>query len=211
MEIDGAIFQQKPAGVYGETDTAPHGVELVPATSLQHRRLSAQPEFVYYLPYLPMALCQSAPDVIAEYAYATNKHIRITHWELDQLLVPGLMKRQIQTNHIFGIAASEAVAFFNFANGIIIQDPVSQAFFRIFVDASTMIEPSVSLAQPAEKILANQVLVYSFAVQTAEALYRLRTDPKNPKSFQVVRVNQKDRQLWAMMMRFWNEDESPIQ
>ena len=200
-QINPAINQHRP-GVYGEVDRAGFGVELVPAKTSQHRRLSMQSEFVYYLPFLPLAICPDAPDVMAEYVQTMDIWIKVTHWSIDHQLVPSLIKREINTANIFGLPVQHAWGFFNFANGIIIRDTKSNAVYRILVQPQPIIEPAVSMARPAEKLLANRVVVHTFAVQTTDHLYSLLPDTKNPKQFRVVQQPRRDVELWRMMMLY---------
>lgn len=200
IDLSNPALNQHQYGIYDEVDRAKFGIKLIPATSVQHRRLSAQPEFSYYLPFLPLAICPDAPDVMAEYVEALQIWIDVTHWKIDHQIVPALIKRDIDTANIFGLPNEKAWEFYNFANGVIVQDTKTSAVYRILVYPQRIIEPSVSMARPAEKILANAVTVHVFAVQTVESLYWLTPDKKNPKQLVVVKQPKRDEELWRMMM-----------
>lgn len=189
-------------GLYGEAERASFKPKARVASVLETRRLSDLP-YQFFLPYLPLAVCPAMPDALAEFCQAQQCSVDLVHWQLDQLLVPSLIKRQIQTNTIFGIEDERAHAFFNFANGIILQDEARQEVYRLIVDKHRMLEPGVSLAQPAEKILANQLDIHVLGVQSPSCMWTLV--PAKPATHFLVQKHTKggDKRLWQIAKRFW--------
>lgn len=195
-------------GVYGESERATFRPSMRPATYLEQRRLSQQPEFVYFLPFLPLAICPDLPDVLGEYCQACEKSIQFVHWRLDQQLIPSLWKREIDTANIFGIEREVGLEVLNFARGVILQDEKTKSVFRLLVQSVNIIEPGVSAARPAEKILADRLTLYSFCVQSGDAMWRLQL-AKPPTHCLVVKdVKGGDPALWSVMRRFWTRGVS---
>ncbi len=200
-----------PPGVYGEDTEAPHGVKVRPAGAFELRRLSQQPQFTFFLPYLPLALCPSLPEPVKEYAYANNRQIEVTYWPLEYHLIPSLGKRDIRTDRIFGILNPDGVEFLNFARGIVVEDVKTGYIARLLVQRHTLIEPSISMAQSMERILASQFTCYSLSVQLPDRLVMLQRDEKNLSTLRVVQdMKGGDPKLWVLARKLWAEDPRPI-
>jgi hypothetical protein len=193
----------KTHGAYGEEDRATFRPRLRSATLLEQRRLSSQPEFTYFVPFLPLAICPAIPDVASEYCLAYGKDVDLVHWKVDRQLIPSLIKVEIDTSNVFGIAGLDGPQFIKFANGIILQDEGTQSIYRLWTKPVRLIEPSVSLSRPAEKILADQFTLHVFCVQSAKSAWHVA--PKTPPvDLAVVRSDkQGDAGLTAVANKFW--------
>ena len=171
------------------------------ATTVERRRLSQQ-NFTYFVPFLPLAVCPQMPDVVAEYCQSAQRDIDIVHWSLDRQLVPSLLKRDIGTAVVFGIAGQDGPDFINFANGIVLQDEGTRSIFRIYTEQHKLIEPTVSLARPLEKILADSFTIHSMNVQSPEYdWYLVPSSP--PVDFMVAKKACREQVLWKVSQRFW--------
>ena len=194
-------FMKVTEGVYGETERATYQARMRPATLLEQRRLSAQ-QFVYFLPFLPLAVCPDMPDVVREFCADQQRDVELVHWKLDVQLVPKLINRGIDTSVIFGMRPEDGLAMLNFANGIILPDEANQEAYRIMTESCKLIEPGVSLARPAEKILADQVTIHVLNVQSSQAGWRLVAN-EPPVDFRVVKLIQRDVYLCQIVRAFW--------
>lgn len=192
----------KNYGAYGESERATFRPKLRKATMLECRRLSSQPEYTYYVPFLPLAVCPAVPDVAAEYCLAYGKDLELVHWKIDRPLIPSLGKVSIDTSNVFGIAGSDGPKFINFANGILLQDEGQQLIYRMWTQAVDLIEPSVTLSRPAERILADQFRLHVFCLQSEKAAWYVRPAVP-PVELEVVRSNQGDIGLAEVGRRFW--------
>lgn len=197
-------------GVYAEDTVAPHGVRTRPARGLELRRLSQQTNYVFFLPYIPLAVIPELADPVCEYAYAFNREVELVYWNVEQQLIPSLAKRNITTNKVFGLAREDGIAFLDFARGIIVEDIRKQQIARIVIQAHRLIEPQVSTAQSAEKILASQFVCYSLSVQLPDCLVTL-SGAADLCSFRVIRDNDRgDPKLWQLARKIWNADPRPL-
>lgn len=196
----------KPEGVYGETERASHRPQMRKPTALERRRLSSQPEFTFFAPFIPMLVCPDAPDVLAEYCLASGKPITFVHWRLDQQLFPRMYDAGIDTANLFGVEGEDGKELINFAQGVIIQSEGESLAYRLLVQKVPLLEPGVSMAAPAEKLLTDVFDVHVFCVQTPnEAWYSVPAEP--PTHLQLVRnLKQGDEGLWTVMNRFWKRE-----
>lgn len=205
IDLDGL----KPVGVYGEDVRAPVGVRVRDATALEHRRLSAQPEFIFFLPYIPLVVCPEMPDPVAEYACSQNIELTLVRWSLDYQLVPKLSNPDLSTANIFGLERRVGLAMLNFANGFLLEDQKRKLVLRLFVGSVDMIEPSVSVARPSEKLLAMTLKVYYFGVQTPSCSIGLAASQRD-KTCRVIQDRNGDPGLWRAMAVFWNGESGRI-
>ena len=198
-------------GVYGEETPAPHGVKLRAAHAFELRRLSQQSQYTFFLPYIPMAICPSLPDPVAEYAYAGNRQVEVVYWPVEHQLVPSMAKKEIRTDRVFGILNPDGVNFLNFARGIVLEDVKTGYVARILINQHQLIEPAVSMSQSMERILASQFTCYSLSVQLPDKLIMLRRDEANPSKFRVVQdLSGGDRRLWHLARKIWMDDSRPL-
>jgi hypothetical protein len=195
-----------PEGVYGEGERADFHPSIRKPTVLEQRRLSQQPEFVYFVPYLPLAACADAPDVAAEYCLAKQTDVRFVCWEVDSPLFPKLSAVGIDTRYIFGVEKKVGDDLLDFASGIILQDEGQKLVFRLVVQKLKILEPGVSLARPQEKILADLFEVNIFCVQTADAL--LHAEVAEPPTRFKIKYNKKggDPGLCQVAKNFWTRE-----
>ena len=195
-------FMQVTGGVYGETERSTYRPRLRPATALEQRRLSRQ-SFMYFMPFLPLAVCPEMPDVLQEFCSAHGRDLDVVHWKIDRQLVPRLAARQIDTGVLFGIRSDVGGEVINFANGVILQDQGKRLAYRLVTASHQLIEPGVSLARPAEKILADRLTVQVLNVQSVDSGWELvLNDP--PVDFRVVKLIRRDVYLCQIVKAFWS-------
>lgn len=200
-DLDGGWFKQP--GVYGTTERVKDAPRVRRATAMENRRLSKQPEFTFFLPYLPLAICPSIPDVAAEFCDAYGRSIELVFWKLDYPLMPSLAKREIDTAGIFGVAGEDGKLLMNFAQGIVLQDEGARLIYRLIVDRYRLLEPGVSLARPMEKLLAEHLDIHVIGVQSPTSLWT--AVPHGPSKQLSIHRNDNggDPALWKLMKRFW--------
>jgi len=196
----------KNPGFYGEAEKAPHGVRTRPAVALELRRLSKQPEYTFFLPFLPLAICPNLPEPVAEYAAANNRQVEIVQWNLNNQLVPALLKRNVRTDRVFGILNPDGQHFLNFAQGMLLEDVKTKFIARLVIERHWLVEPQVSTSQSLDSILASQFPCYSLSIQFPDKLVTLRRDT-NPTVFRVIQdINQGDKKLWTVARNLWRLD-----
>ena len=192
-------------GIYGETTVSPYGVRLRPAGLFERRRLAQQP-YVYYVPYVPLVMVPQVPDPLAEFCFAKQKDVDVVHWDLDYELCPKLSHADLVTDKLFGVPRSQAADIFNFANGMILEDQKSKTIIRLVVEATTILEPTISRSRPIDKLLANKLSVVYFGIQTPRSMFRLVPD-QQLKTLRVRKTAEGDRGLSTLMSRFWLKGE----
>lgn len=195
----------KPEGVYGQDVVAPAGVRLRAASPMESRKLAGRDDYIFFLPFLPLALCPHLPDPVAEYAQHANISLDLVYWPLDYHLVPKMASKDIRTDRVFGIPREHAWAFLNFAAGMLLEDRKTGLVSRLVIDRIRIIEPTQPSSSSAEKLMASLVDVRVFGVQTPTTLYRLQR-AKNPKLLVVTREASGDAALWKVMNKFWTLD-----
>lgn len=199
-----------PRGVYGEDVCSPYGVKIRSASRMESIRLSAQSEFVYYIPFLPMVLSPSLPEAVSEFAYANNLNVDVVHWALDYELVPKLSSSELSTANIFGIAQPHGNDFLNFASGMMLQDEATGLVVRLIIDKVKIIEPTISRAVSMEKLLSNQLEVFVFGLQSPNVAFTLQPDVELKTLRVVKQTHAGDPGLWQVMNKFWSGDKRLI-
>lgn len=203
MPNDGPLKDLKSEGVYGQDERAQFKPRMRKATSLERADLSRLEGYMFFVPFIPLAVCPECPDVVAEYCQAANVSLDVVHWTLDKQLMPSMLKLGIDTGHLFAVVGEHGPRLINFTNGIILQDEGKKLIWRLFVDEQQLIPPYVSLSQPAEKLIKKMIKVNIFACQSYERLYTARTSD-NKTYFHVLRSDKHgDPALWQMAKRFW--------
>jgi len=204
MALEGKLHIER--GVYGEDTRSTYGIRVRPATAMEARRLSSQPEWVFFLPYVPLSICPDLPDPAAEFAYARNVQMEVVAWDVDYELVPKLSTADRSTAKIFGILRPQGVEFLNFARGLVLQDAGSKLATRVVIDRVQIVEPTLSRASSRERLLATKLEIFVLGVQSASALFTLVPD-EQLKHLRVVRQSQMgDPGLWKVMHQFWSGD-----
>ncbi|GIW89709.1 MAG: hypothetical protein KatS3mg109_0141 [Pirellulaceae bacterium] len=116
--------------------------------------------FVYFLPYLPMAMWPTMPNPVAEYAEDRQREIEIVFWQTNIQLIPSLLEsRGMDTSRIFGIEAKIAEDFFDFVNGIFADFRPNGPLFKLHVGVVQMIEPPLESGENRSR------LVYSLGLR----------------------------------------------
>lgn len=204
MGVEGKLHFHR--GVYDETVKSTYGVKVRPASAMEKIRLSAQPEYVYFLPYIPLALCPDLPDPAAEFVYARNIQMEVVCWDLDYELVPSLTTSDRTTAKIFGILKPLGLEFINFASGFILEDVNSRLAVRTVIESARIIEPTISRSSSREKLLSTTLDLFVIGIQSPSATFTLLPDRQLKHLRMVRQADRGDVALWKVMNQFWKQE-----
>jgi hypothetical protein len=177
------------------------------ATDLEHRGICGMKnDFMFFIPYVPLVVCPAAPDVIAEFCDKNNVNIELVHWDFDRQLVPQLTKAGISTQFVFGLPKSQALQFFNFAKGVIVNDCEQRKYFRILLTAGSLLPRSQISGSTSEVLNHSAIPVVSFAIQTATQVFYLRQPAGMYVDMTFCKQARADTEI-SKMMAAYNEDK----
>lgn len=190
-------------GEYGQRDASDQRVTMRRPTALETKHLAKQEHFVFFLPQLVLVECRNSPDVFEEYCSEFDVDLELVYWDLDAPLIPPLDAAGIRTTCLFGVPKRYAESVINYARGVILQDEGEQKVFRLLPLTYRLIAPGVSLAKPAEKLLAEMIDIVVLSIQTPSALWTV--GPNSPPVDFHIRKDktQGDPNLCQVMERFW--------
>ncbi len=174
------VYFKKP-GIYGYGDVATQRVVFRRASALEVGSMHCLgDQYAFFVPYIPMVVCPSIPDFIAEYANANNTDIDIIEFPGTQQLMPQLTAAKMNTSSLLAVRCHDQEALFNFAKSVVLEQAKERMAYRLLWDLVHILAPGTSLAMPMEKLRTRLIKVYVLAVQTTSTYYfgKMNADAK---------------------------------
>lgn len=172
------------------------------ATSLEQRGVDRlTDEFMFFVPYIPLVVCPQAPDVVAEYCDKNNTNIELVGFDFERQLVPQL-RSVIPTHCVFAIRNEEGQKFFNFAKGVIVDDPIERKYCRIVLNKVKLFSPNARTGSSQERLESKAVQVISMSIQTMDTFYFLSQQVNGYTDLTFCRRREIDTEIAELMRSY---------